>query len=108
MIQQDCTRLLLHDIKYYCKFTDDQLSQIEQRLNWAYVIGNESKPGNKGKGVIQLDNSGKYIATFQSIREAGEQIGTQYQNIQKVITGKRHSAGGYLWMLESDYKKLHR
>lgn len=50
------------------------------------------------KPIIQVCKStGKDLATFKSGREAHRQTGIAFQNISKVLTGKRKSAGGYEW-----------
>jgi hypothetical protein len=53
----------------------------EHRLNLAIANG--------GKDFI--DNTG---AVYKNIHEAGEKLGIAYQNIWKVLAGKRKSAGG--------------
>ena len=47
--------------------------------------------------VIQLDILGGFIAEHVSLHEAERTTGTAYQNIYKVCTGKRKSAGGFRW-----------
>lgn len=47
--------------------------------------------------VIQRTLSGKFIAEYNSMREAEEKTGIPMQNISSVASGKRRSAGGYIW-----------
>lgn len=49
------------------------------------------------KTVIQMDKSGRTIATFKSLKEAEEQTGINLKNISRVCNGFRKTAGGYIW-----------
>ena len=50
------------------------------------------------KAVLQLEiGTGKVIASYSSIHEAGRQTGIAWQNISKVVLGKRTKAGGFTW-----------
>lgn len=48
-----------------------------------------------GKEIIQLDSSGKHIASFKSISEARRTTGIT--NISKVLSGERVLSGGFMW-----------
>lgn len=62
--------------------------------------------------VIQLSLKGEFVERFNSAKEAGRKTGIDPSTISKVIRrdeyrpGKtRQQAGGYIWILERDYKK---
>ncbi len=50
-----------------------------------------------GRPVIQLDMSGKYIAEFLCIKDAGRITSTSRTSIGNHLKGRTKSAGGYLW-----------
>lgn len=50
--------------------------------------------------IIRLDT----LERYPSIQEAQRQTGILAQNIEKVLKGKRNTAGGIKWMAEYDYE----
>jgi hypothetical protein len=54
------------------------------------------------KPVQQIDQSGKAIATFPSLRAAEEATGIGWTGISAVLRGKRNHAGGYKWRTFND------
>lgn len=66
----------------------------------------------KSKAVEQYDMEGNYIATFESVREAGRITGVGYRGIAMVANGttrcgdkivRHHKAGGYIWKWKKEY-----
>lgn len=55
----------------------------------------------KSTPVVQYDKDMSLIGEFRSTREAGRQTGVSQGGICKVCSGKRKTAGGYIWR----YKK---
>lgn len=49
------------------------------------------------KPVKMIDNSGKTIAVFTSMKEAGIMTGINPRRISDVCLNKRNKAGGYIW-----------
>ena len=49
------------------------------------------------KAVIQCDLLGNYIETYPSLKEAGEQTGTNIPALSSCLNGKYKTAGGYTW-----------
>lgn len=49
------------------------------------------------KAVAQFREDGTLIAEFVSAREAEAKTGVGYKKISAVVTGKRKTAGGYIW-----------
>lgn len=47
--------------------------------------------------VDQYDENGRFIKTFESLREAAKEVGCAWQNIQNVCKGKKPTARGYMW-----------
>ena len=59
----------------------------------------------RARAVEQYDLSGNYIASFRSIKEAGNQTGTKPCSISNVLAGRRNKAGGYVWKYEPSERK---
>jgi hypothetical protein len=69
---------------------------------WTYSDKiNEWKVPNYRKiniAINQIDpNSKEVIKTYFNAREATKETGVQFQNIQKVCSGLRNKAGGFMW-----------
>ena len=73
----------------------NKLNNDLSNLEWMTHEEN-AKLGNE-KSIIQYDKSGNYINTYRSALEAHRVTGIDKSNISGVCTGKRKSAGGYLW-----------
>lgn len=54
-------------------------------------------PRPVGKAVIQCDDHGNTISTFETIKEASEKTGANSTTIAMVCNGKRCRSGGYVW-----------
>lgn len=72
-----------------------------KNIQHAYDTGlRKSQKGTKrngmAKGVIRISDDGKE-KEYRTLQEAGDDNGTNHQNISKVIHGKREYAGGYKW-----------
>jgi hypothetical protein len=48
--------------------------------------------------IVQLTMQGDYVATFNSVKEAGERTGINCSNISTVINNKAIHAGHYKWV----------
>lgn len=74
-------------------------------LEWCSVQENTQHAVNHGlisyeyceTPVIQYDMNMNYIAEYKSQKEASNITGVAYQNICKVLKGKRNHAGGFIW-----------
>jgi hypothetical protein len=49
------------------------------------------------KRLIQYDANGNKIAVFNTSREAGNALSINFGNIASCLTGKRKTAGGFIW-----------
>jgi hypothetical protein len=56
---------------------------------------------NNSLSVTQYDLNGLELETFGSVNEAGRQLNIDFSNIAKSATGKRKSAGGFIWKYEN-------
>ena len=49
------------------------------------------------KAIVQYSKDNQFISEYESIHEAERVTGVAWQNISKVINGKRSFAGGFRW-----------
>ena len=74
-------------------------------------IGQANKGKNVGgdrwnaKSVVQLDDNGNLIKEWDSIATAWQTLGICRMSIPYCLSGKQKHAGGYCWVLVSDYYK---
>lgn len=60
--------------------------------------GTESDIGERNKReVLQYNKNDTLVGTYGSLKEASEITGVNCKNISSVISGKRKTAGGYIW-----------
>ena len=67
----------------------------EQNLKKSFELGHQSKPK---RAVYQYDKNNNLIASYESVNEAFRQ--TNIRHISECATGKRKTAGGYIWSYE--------
>jgi len=53
------------------------------------------KPG--AKYIVQINNDGEVVGTYESAREAGRVLGIHFGGISNVLRGRAKSAGGFTW-----------
>ena len=56
----------------------------------------------KSKPVVQYDEGGNYIATYDGARIAEKETGIGHKLISAVCNGKKRIAHGYIWRFECD------
>lgn len=56
--------------------------------------------------VVRLTIDGDFISRFESIKVATIQMNIRKTSIIDCCKGRRKSAGGFMWMYESDYNKI--
>lgn len=49
------------------------------------------------KKVVQFDLEGKYVRTFESVKQAAEETGCLYNNISACCHGRCKTSNGYIW-----------
>ena len=64
------------------------------RIGLEKVFGDENP---NSKAVIQMDKNGNYIREYSCIKYASDLTGVSQNHISSVCTGKRKSAGGFIW-----------
>lgn len=65
------------------------------------------KNGKNGtRQIIQLAKNGEYIKTWNSITEAGNELGINISQISTVCRGRYKSAGNFKWIYKEDYKNM--
>lgn len=67
----------------------------EERINRSLSHRNQI-PVNK-KVIEQYDKNGNFINRFNSVSEASKSTNIALANISRCASGKRNSAGGYVW-----------
>ena len=58
----------------------------------------------RATSIIQLDENGKFIGEFKSIREASNKTNINRLCIANVCKGKQNHAGGFKWMYSQDWR----
>ena len=53
--------------------------------------------GVNAKKILQFTKSGEFISEWSSLKEASRQLGIAQSNICNCCSGKRKSAGGFIW-----------
>lgn len=61
---------------------------------------------NEGKSVTQYDMNGNKIRTYASTRQAQQETGIASGSISAVARGKLKSSGGYIWLYDSNVKRI--
>ena len=83
---------------------------IKKVISWVYVAGWEEGKQQKGKRqpVVQMDEYGNLIKIHKSARVAARCCDTHKANINKVIQGHQHMAGGFTWKRVNDPDEIHK
>ena len=58
----------------------------------------------KSVPVLQYSKSGEFIKRWESIAEAGRELGIERTNISRAMRGERKTAGGYKWIKRGEDK----
>lgn len=58
---------------------------------------NYSKRNKNATAVIKYDLAGNYLAYFNSVKEAAEDVGSSYQAIENVLSKKRRHHKGFIY-----------
>jgi hypothetical protein len=61
---------------------------------------------NQGRAVTQYDLQGNKVRTCESTRQAQQHTGIASGSISAVATGRLKSSGGYIWLYNSDVKRI--
>lgn len=73
------------------------------RWEFQYIdeLNSDVQIGHRKKAILQLDNDGKVINEYHSIREAAQKLGIAETSISKVLHGEYKKAGGYGWRVKN-------
>lgn len=80
----------------------NHLNTIYYYVNMAVCVGRDHFTNDMDE-VVALDHLGKEQGVFKSTQEAADKLGLNRQNITAVLNGRKHSAGGYLFMKRKDF-----
>ena len=80
-------------------FTEDESEITEEKI--------QKIKDSVSKGVLAFDSKTKKISFFESQREAARLLGISFQNINKVLKGRRKTAGGY-WFCYADSEAVEK
>lgn len=82
----------------------DKSNNCANNLRWCTYKENNNNPNTSYKnsnGLIPVERTGKvlnvFLKTYNSIKEASEDVGCDDSGICKVLYGKRNYCGGYRW-----------
>lgn len=76
-------------------------------INMSLTIGTEYFC-RKMEEVVAMNFEGVEIGRYKSVTDASEKLGVVRQGITKVLNGRAHSAGGYLFMKVNDRELIKR
>lgn len=75
----------------------DNLEWCTRKYNLSYGTRQKRIAQNKKRKIFQYSIDGKLVAEYDGAIDAERHTGILRQNIGKVILGKRHTAGGFIW-----------
>lgn len=78
--------------------TNLEWCSAKENVEWSLKHGKYK--GSNHKKVIQLNMNGEKLDRYESISEASRKTKIQISNISYCLSGKRKTAGGYLWKHE--------
>jgi hypothetical protein len=80
---------------------ENKANNNDYNLQWLTLDSNIKK--SLSKPVLQLSLDGEIVREWDSTMHAHRVKGFLQGNISRVCTGKRKTAGGYVWVYSSDY-----
>lgn len=84
----------------------DNLERCTHKQNSEYAIKDSLGSDKWFKEVIQLSYNGKPIKSFNSQKEAAEELGLKQGAISNVCNHRMNSTGGYRFMFKSQYEAM--
>lgn len=84
----------------WATYSENQLHAYKTGLVIPAHLGRFGKNHHRSKPVDQYSKSGKLIRTFAGQREAQRITGIHQGSITQVCSGKRNTAGGFIWKLK--------
>lgn len=89
--------------KRWSDYMDMRKAKKIKRIGMKNLVRNYQIAGWNAKPVVAVEN-GEIAGIYPSASEAGRKMGICSRNIRSCYSGKRKSAGGYQWFLESGNK----
>jgi len=74
----------------------------DEYIDRGFVPRREKLP-QRTTPVIQCDLNGNKLKRYESVNQASEETGVRRTTISGAITGTYKTAGGYIWVYESDF-----
>ena len=96
------SRLLIEDLK---KENCDVEQACRQYVQMALSIGIDHFYSDMEE-VIAFDKKGNEVGRYKSSQEAAAKLGCDRRDVSRVIEGKRHSCGGYIFMKLKDHELM--
>jgi len=84
------------------KISDALYDVLEMCFGCGYDTGRNEIYYTHSKSVVQMDDYGNVVNTFNSINMAASSIGGDGSNIRACISGRQHTAYGYHWRSLAD------
>lgn len=88
-------------IKQMKKFTPKK--RMATSRDYLDIAGDKNPRARK---VVQITLTGKYVATFNTVKQAAESINIKPSGIYSHLSNNRKNSGGFKWMYKEDYDKL--
>ena len=78
------------------------LVKEEKKISVKGVVSRKMGYQRNSKKVKQFTMDGRYIATYNSIREAADATGLFFQSISATAWKRQSHTGGYVWQFLSE------
>jgi hypothetical protein len=81
----------------WCTYSENMVHCYKELGIISYMKGKTGKDNVNSKKVNQYTKEGIFVKTYDSIAQAGNEVGVYKSNISSCCKGKLNSTGGYLW-----------
>lgn len=84
------------------KSSDETRAKLSKMKQGKPILHFESYIQKQRRSIKQFNSAGEYIKIHESLHSASKELNIAVQNISKVLTGKRNTAGGFIWKYAED------